>query len=163
MKGGTMTDTERTNEGDARDVATRTNPEPDIDPPELPVGTVTEPLDVEPPETITLAQPVPVQRDDQPGAGGEPTLVWFNDGEPAGVGPEPPDTDGGGETPATGATAGTPGTFTPEGATPPANLAACASLSATPTTAWVTGEHVILGDASHASWDGTAFVAGDAP
>jgi hypothetical protein len=65
--------------------------------------------------------------------------------------------------PATGASAGTPGTFTPEGATPPADLGACASVTATPATAWATGEHVVLGDSSHAYWDGSAWVAGDAP
>lgn len=64
---------------------------------------------------------------------------------------------------ATGATAGTPGTFTPEGAVAPADLAALTGLTATPATAWTTGQHVILGDTSHASWNATAWVAGDAP
>lgn len=64
---------------------------------------------------------------------------------------------------ATGATAGAPGTFTPAGATPPADLAALGSVTATPAAAWATGEHVVLGDASHAHWDGAAWVAGDAP
>jgi hypothetical protein len=62
---------------------------------------------------------------------------------------------------ATGATAGTPGTFTPSGATTPADLAGLAAITATPPTPWTTGQHVILGDASHASWDGVAWVAGD--
>jgi len=62
---------------------------------------------------------------------------------------------------ATGATAGSPGTFTPSGATAPADLAGLASVVATPPTPWTTGQHVILGDASHASWNGTAWVAGD--
>jgi hypothetical protein len=68
---------------------------------------------------------------------------------------------------AAGATAGSPGSFTPPGAAAPANLAALQTASpaivASPTTAWATGEHVILGDASQASWDGTAWVAGAAP
>jgi hypothetical protein len=74
------------------DVATRTNPEPDIEAPSLPVGTVVEPRDVEvnPDDVVTLVQPVPVQRDDTPGAPGEPTLVWFNGMEPVGVGSTPP-------------------------------------------------------------------------
>jgi len=64
---------------------------------------------------------------------------------------------------ATGATAGTPGTFTPTGATAPANLAALAGVTASPATAWTTGQHVILGDASHAYWNATAWTAGNAP
>ena len=64
--------------------------------------------------------------------------------------------------PATGATAGTPGTFTPAGSAIPANLAAMTGVIATPATAWTTGQSVVLGDASHASWNGTAWVAGPA-
>jgi hypothetical protein len=64
---------------------------------------------------------------------------------------------------ATGATAGTPGTFTPAGAVAPANLAAMAGITASPATAWTTGQHVILGDASHCYWNATAWVAGNAP
>jgi hypothetical protein len=65
---------------------------------------------------------------------------------------------------ATGATAGNPGTFTPPGSDPPANLAAMAGITASPGTAWTTGQHVILGDSSHAHWDGTApWVTGNAP
>ena len=64
---------------------------------------------------------------------------------------------------ATGATAGTPGTFAPAGADAPANLAALGSVTAVPTTAWTTGQHVVLGDASHAHWNATAWVTGDAP
>jgi hypothetical protein len=63
---------------------------------------------------------------------------------------------------ATGATAGTPGSFTPEGSTVPANLAALASVIATPTSAWTTGQNVVLGDASAASWDGDSWVSGPA-
>lgn len=150
-----MTDTE-TNEGGS--VATLTNPEPEIEAPELPVGlstTTPEPTDV---AVTTLDQPCPVQRDDTPGAPGDPTLVWVDGITPVGTGPEPPDEG----TPATGAIAGTPGTFTPAGATPPADLAACASLTATPNAAWATGQHVVLGDATHAHWDGAAWAAGDA-
>jgi hypothetical protein len=62
---------------------------------------------------------------------------------------------------ATGATAGNPGSFTPSGAAAPADLAAMTGITASPSTAWLTGEHVVLGDASHASWDGLAWVAGD--
>ena len=62
---------------------------------------------------------------------------------------------------ATGATASkTPGVFTPLGASPPANLAAMTGLTAAPNTAWTSGQHVVLGDGSKASWNGTAWVAG---
>jgi hypothetical protein len=63
---------------------------------------------------------------------------------------------------ATGASAGTPGSFTPDGSVAPANLAAMASVIATPTSAWTTGQNVVLGDASTAHWDGTAWVSGAA-
>jgi hypothetical protein len=63
---------------------------------------------------------------------------------------------------ATGATAGAPGSFTPEGSTVPANLAAMASVIATPTSAWTTGQYVTLGDASQASWDGDSWASGPA-
>jgi hypothetical protein len=65
--------------------------------------------------------------------------------------------------PATGATAGTPGTFTPAGAATPANLASLAGITASPATAWTTGQRVVLADSTTASWNGTAWVAGAAP
>lgn len=65
--------------------------------------------------------------------------------------------------PATGATAGAPGAFTPAGAEVPANLAALTGITASPATAWTAGQHVVLGDASQASWNGTAWVAGAVP
>lgn len=69
---------------------------------------------------------------------------------------------------ATGATAGTPGTWTPGGSRVPANLAelngATPAITASPATAWTTGQHVVLADNSHAHWDGTApWVSGNAP
>ncbi|MFJ3974889.1 hypothetical protein [Streptomyces sp. NPDC090021] len=64
-----------------------------------------------------------------------------------------------GGTLATGASAGTPGAFSPEGAAAPANLAGLAGVIATPTSAWTTGQHVVLGDGSKAKWDGSAWVA----
>lgn len=68
----------------------------------------------------------------------------------------------GGGTPATGATAGTPGSWTPSGATPPANLAACAGVTASPATTWTTGQYVVTGDSQHQHWDGAAWATGDA-
>lgn len=64
---------------------------------------------------------------------------------------------------ATGATAGTPGTFTPAGSRAPWDLARMADVVATPATAWATGEHVMLGDASVAHWDASDWTDGVAP
>jgi hypothetical protein len=66
---------------------------------------------------------------------------------------------------ATGASAGTPGSFTPAGAAPPADLAALqgGGVTASPVTVWTTGQSVKLGDASDAHWSGTAWVTGLAP
>lgn len=61
---------------------------------------------------------------------------------------------------ATGATAGLPGTFTPPGATPPANLAAMTGITASPATNWTVGQHVEMGNGQDANWNGTAWVAG---
>lgn len=67
---------------------------------------------------------------------------------------------------ATGATAGTPGTWTPAGSTPPSTLSQlqAASIVANPATAWATGQYVLLADnLTHAHWTGTAWASGDAP
>ena len=61
---------------------------------------------------------------------------------------------------ATGATAGSPGIFTPAGANRPANLAALTGLTATPTAAWAAGQFVITADQLGAHWSGTAWAAG---
>ena len=65
-------------------------------------------------------------------------------------------------TAATGATAGAPGAFTPAGAIRPANLAALqgGSVTASPATAWTTGQHVVLLDGSSANWTSSAWAAG---
>lgn len=62
----------------------------------------------------------------------------------------------------TGANAGSPGAFTPSGATPPATLAAMSGITANPTTAWTAGQYVVLGNSTLAHWSGTAWVAGAA-
>jgi hypothetical protein len=68
---------------------------------------------------------------------------------------------------ATGATAGTPGTFTPGGAAAPATLAALQGAAppvvASPATAWTTGQHIVLGNATQAHWDSDSWEAGQAP
>jgi hypothetical protein len=61
---------------------------------------------------------------------------------------------------ATGATAGIPGSFTPAGATPPANLAAMTGITASPATAWTTGQHVEMGNGSDCFWNGTSWQPG---
>lgn len=73
---------------------------------------------------------------------------------------------GGGAVPATGATAGTPGSFTPPGSTPPASVAAMTGITASPATAWTTGQYVqtgTAGAAGEACWTGTGWVGGKAP
>lgn len=62
----------------------------------------------------------------------------------------------------TGATAGTPGVFTPADSYRPEDLAElqAGSVTATPATAWTTGQYVVLQDGSYAHWDGTAWVSG---
>jgi hypothetical protein len=55
------------------------------------------------------------------------------------------------------------GTFTPAGATPPANLAALSAVTAVPATNWTAGQFIGLADGSKANWNGTAWVAGAHP
>ena len=73
----------------------------------------------------------------------------------------PPTIDTGAVT-ATGATSGAPGYYSPSGATPPANLAALTGITATPATAWATGQYVITADLLAAHWSSSAWVAGKA-
>lgn len=67
-------------------------------------------------------------------------------------------------TQATTGTAGVPGTWGPTDTYPPFDLAAlkAGSVTASPTTAWTTGQYVTLGDGTFAHWDATAWVAGKA-
>jgi hypothetical protein len=73
-----------------------------------------------------------------------------------------------GITMATGATAGTPGSWTPSGSSAPASVSALQSsgIVASPATAWSTGEFMqtaTLGPPGQAYWDGAAWAAGTAP
>ena len=65
----------------------------------------------------------------------------------------------------TGATAGTPGSFSPAGSQSPFTLAQLRAWAPTPSpgTAWTTGQRVVLGDGTTAHWNGTTWVAGNAP
>jgi hypothetical protein len=102
----------------------------------------------------------------------EPTPGWSNAAADAGitsreVPPVPVDMTQGGWSnngpAATGATAGTPGTFTPAGCDSPDKLAELAGVTASPATAWTTGQYVLLGDGTFAYWSGTGWVAGKKP
>jgi len=64
---------------------------------------------------------------------------------------------------ATGATAGTPGTYTPSNSYGPDDLASATGLTASPTTAWTSGQFIVLEDGTFAHWSGTAWVAGKTP
>jgi hypothetical protein len=64
---------------------------------------------------------------------------------------------------ATTATAGTPGTFSPSGATVPGNLALMEDITASPTTLWTIGQYVELGDSTRAYYTGTVWHAGTSP
>jgi hypothetical protein len=86
----------------------------------------------------------------------EPTTYWWQaNAEMLG--------EGGAGRPATGATAGQPGAFTPAGSTVPANLAAMGGIVASPATAWDEDDYVVLGNASQAHWTGSTWAAGAAP
>jgi hypothetical protein len=73
--------------------------------------------------------------------------------------------------PATGATAGIPGTWTPAGSNPPKTVTDLAqgkpvTVTASPTTVWTTGQYVqtqTAGSAGRATWSGTDWVGGVAP
>lgn len=70
--------------------------------------------------------------------------------------------------PATGATAGIPGSWTPAGSTPPADVAATQSsgIVASPLTGWTTGQFVqtaTVGAAGRVTWTGSGWVGGAAP
>ena len=63
----------------------------------------------------------------------------------------------------TGATAGTPGTFTPTGAQAPATITALRNLGDLgQTTKWTTGQYIEYGNAQKAHWDGDAWATGAA-
>ncbi|WP_436739927.1 hypothetical protein [Streptomyces sp. BBFR102] len=61
---------------------------------------------------------------------------------------------------ATGATAGTPGTFTPAGSAVPYDLVDLDLVTPNPSTAWADGQYVALGDGSIAHYDGSDWISG---
>jgi hypothetical protein len=68
-----------------------------------------------------------------------------------------------GGVPATGATAGTPGTFTPAGSRAPANIAQMTGITASPTTKWTIGQYVTTLNGASAYWNATAWALGASP
>jgi len=65
--------------------------------------------------------------------------------------------------PATGATEGMPGVFTPPGCVVPADISAMAGIVADPATVWTVGNYVITLDTNSAYWDGAAWQVGTSP
>jgi hypothetical protein len=101
-----------------------------------------------------LAIPQPfMQMGGDAGAASEVQIDWNLTG--------PPTVDYGAVA-AAGATAGSPGYFTPTGANVPANMAALSGVTASPVTAWAVGQYVITADLLAAHWSGSAWVAGKA-
>lgn len=64
--------------------------------------------------------------------------------------------------PATLITAGIPATLSPSNAYAPASLATMGAVAKTPTTAWTTGQYVLLRDGTKAHWTSSAWAAGPA-
>jgi len=65
---------------------------------------------------------------------------------------------------ATGVDEGAPGAWTPVDSYAPFSFTelVASSITASPATAWGTGSYAVLGDGSHAYWDGAAWAAGEA-
>lgn len=109
--------------------------------------------------------------DEEPALQAEPTPGWSNAPADAGISsregpPTPIDTTQQGWSnngpAATGATAGTPGTWTPAGSEGAASLAKLSGITASPATAWTVGQYVLLGDGTFAHWVGAAWAGGKA-
>jgi len=63
----------------------------------------------------------------------------------------------------TGATAGIPGAWTPTNSDRPNRFQDMNTITASPATAWTTGQYIVLGDGSKAYWGGAAWTAGIKP
>ena len=122
----------------------------------LPDDNILSAFDYLPDESGTLTYPASADTGDvkNPSPTGQPSVTYLQR-EAAGVA-------------VTGVTAGSPGTFQPGNATLPASLAALKADTVVgdagsnkPSANWTTGQHVILGDASHAHWNGTAWAVGN--
>jgi hypothetical protein len=60
----------------------------------------------------------------------------------------------------TGATAGAPGTWTPPGSEPPYDVSGMGGVTASPATAWTTGQHVVTSSGARVNWSGTKWASG---
>jgi hypothetical protein len=70
--------------------------------------------------------------------------------------------------PATGATAGIPGTWTPAGANPPQGLNDIQNgvpvvVTASPTSKWTSNQHMVCAGGTNTWWDGSGWRSGKAP
>jgi hypothetical protein len=95
-------------------------------------------------------------------------MTMFDDPNREAVGLEPIWTGAESGSPATGAAAGIPGTWTPSGAQAPADAAEASAwgVVASPATPWTSGQYVqgtTAGAAGRATWTGTGWVGGAAP
>lgn len=96
-------------------------------------------------------------------------MTMFDDPNRECVGLEPIWTETADNVPnATGATAGSPGSWTPAGTQAPADAAEASAwgVVASPATAWTTGQYVqgtTAGNPGKMTWTGTSWVGGVAP
>jgi len=110
--------------------------------------------------------------DEEPTPHAEPTPGWSNSAPHGGISsiegpPTPIDTTVPGWSndgpAATGATAGAPGTWTPANSEAPDKFTQMDSVTASPATAWTSGQYVVLGDGTFAHWGGAAWTSGKKP
>lgn len=64
--------------------------------------------------------------------------------------------------PATGGVAGIPGHYTPTNSFAPLNLAGLSGVTASPSSAWTTGQYILLRDGSKAHWTSSTWAANPA-
>jgi hypothetical protein len=109
--------------------------------------------------------------DEEPMPMAEPTPGWSNSPADGGISSRETPTPGidmsqvgwsNNGPAATGATAGIPGTWTPTNSDPPNKFTVMNTITASPATAWTTGQYVTLGDGSFAHWGGAAWTSGKA-
>jgi hypothetical protein len=112
-------------------------------------------------KVLATIQPGPIGGEE--GSFSEQSVTWPVDGQPEALTAETSTIA------VTGVSGGTPGSFQPANATLPADLVTLAADpvigdagTSAPGAAWTTGQYVILGDTSHANWNGTNWVTGDA-
>lgn len=111
--------------------------------------------------------PEPEAASDEPGTTGAGGTIWDNPNQQV----VRADASGPARVVATGATAGIPGSFTPAGSAPPYTVADLAAgrpvtVTATPASAWTTGQYAqtgTAGAAGRACWTGSGWVGGAAP